>query len=46
MCTKDWWKYTYSQVKPKYSEKNFFECHFVYETSKMDRPGIEPASPT
>ena len=31
--------------KPKNSEKNLFQCHFVYHKSHMDRPGIEPGPP-
>jgi hypothetical protein len=28
--------------KPKYSERNLSQCHFVYHKSHMDRLGIEP----
>jgi hypothetical protein len=31
--------------KPKYSEKNLSQCHFVYHKSHMDRPGIETGPP-
>jgi hypothetical protein len=27
--------------KPKYSERNLSQCHFVYHKSHMDRPGIK-----
>jgi hypothetical protein len=30
--------------KPKYSEKNLSQCHFVHHTY-MDRPGIESGPP-
>jgi hypothetical protein len=29
--------------KPKYSEKNLFQCHFVNHKSYMDRPDIDSA---
>jgi len=32
-----WWNDT-SRRKPKYSEENEFECHFVYHKSHMDWP--------
>jgi hypothetical protein len=28
--------------KPKYSEKNMSQCHFVHHKSHMERPGKEP----
>jgi len=31
--------------KPKYSEKNFFHCYFVYQKFRTDRPGLEPGPP-
>jgi hypothetical protein len=31
--------------KPKYSEKSFFHCHFVYQKFRTDRPGLEPGPP-
>jgi hypothetical protein len=31
--------------KPKCSEKNLSQCHFVYHKSLMDWPGIEPGPP-
>jgi hypothetical protein len=31
--------------KPKYSEKNLSQCHFVHYKSHMDWPGIEPGPP-
>jgi hypothetical protein len=31
--------------KPKQSEKNLSQCHFVHNKSHMDRAGIEPGPP-
>jgi hypothetical protein len=31
--------------KPKYSEKNLSQRHFVYHKSHMNRPGIETGPP-
>jgi hypothetical protein len=31
--------------KPKYSEKNLSQCHFVYHKSHMDQLGIETGPP-
>jgi hypothetical protein len=31
--------------KPKYSEKNLSQCHFVHNQSHMDRPGIKLGPP-
>jgi hypothetical protein len=31
--------------KPKYSEKNLSQCHFVHYKSHMERPGIESGPP-
>jgi len=28
--------------KPKYSKRDLYQCHFFYQTSRMDSPGIEP----
>jgi hypothetical protein len=37
----DQWNKT-DRGKPKYSEKNLPQCHFVHHKSHMDRLGIEP----
>jgi len=28
--------------RPKYSKRNLYQCHFFYQASRMDCPGIEP----
>lgn len=28
--------------RPKYSKRNLYQCHFFYQASRMDSPGIEP----
>jgi hypothetical protein len=39
-----WWNGIY-RGKPKYSEKNLSQCHFVHHKFHMNRPGIEPGPP-
>jgi hypothetical protein len=31
--------------KPKYSERNMSQCHFIHHKSHMDRHGMEPGPP-
>jgi hypothetical protein len=31
--------------KPKYLDKNLFQCHFDHHKSHVDRPGIDPEPP-
>ena len=38
-----WWN-EIDRGKPKYSEKNVSQCHFVRHKFHMDRSGIEPGS--
>jgi hypothetical protein len=39
-----WWD-EIDRGKPKYSEKNLSQCHFVRHKSHTDGPGIEPGPP-
>jgi len=32
--------------RPKYSEKSLPHCHFIYQESHVDWPGIEPGPTT
>jgi len=34
-----------AEGRPKYSEKNFLQCHFVYQNFRTDRPSLEPDPP-
>jgi hypothetical protein len=37
-----WWNNDDKQGKPKNSEKNLLQCHFVHHKSYLKRSGIEP----
>jgi hypothetical protein len=41
---KNWWNEDW-QGKPKYSEKNLPQRHFVHHKSYMTRNGFEPGPP-
>jgi hypothetical protein len=44
MSTEHWWNDIYGG-KPKYSENNLCQCHFIHRKSHMDWSGIEPGPP-
>jgi len=41
MSMEHWWNDN-DLGKPKYSEENIVQCHFVYHKTYMDCPGIAP----
>jgi hypothetical protein len=44
LVMEQWWS-EIDRGRPKYSEENLSQCHFVHQKSHMDSAGIETVSP-